>query len=306
MNKNRYKSSVNKVYYVFLIIYNIITLLLLTSKIFVTTNIALLGGLLFLVIDIFILLPQFFLTDYEFCDEYLKITDWPWHVYKIRYADMFDIKDGSYKAARRRKVALSLNTIAIGYQAKSIIENKDVNIYIYVSPDDTKNFLAELTKRVRGINEKSSSFTQSIDENSGKPVIVLLNSIIKIYSVIAGFFVKLYRKILKKPAIDDRVDNNTDITKQLDKFTKLEEKKDEEKIEVKSKNKEIEKVKVYEAEKSNKIQNKDVSKEMVSEHNKAIIIKKMEDNEEKIIINNNINEKFSIFKSIEDEEKNPE
>ena len=58
MNKNRYKSSVNKVYYVFLIIYNIITLLLLTSKIFVTTNIALLGGLLFLVFDIFILLPH--------------------------------------------------------------------------------------------------------------------------------------------------------------------------------------------------------------------------------------------------------
>lgn len=296
MDKNRYKSSVNRVYYVFLIIYNIITLLLLTSRVFVTTNVALLGGLLFLVIDIFIIIPQFFLTDYEFCDEYLKITDWPWHIYKIKYTDMVDIKDGSYKAARCRKVALSLNTIAIGYKAKSVIENKEVVIYIYVSPDDTKNFLLELTKRVKGINEKSNTFTQSVDENSGKPIIVFINAFIKIYSAIVGFFLKLYRKIFKKQIIDDKSDAN--ITEQLNKFTKFETKDNQ----VKSQNKDIKKVSVYEPELKD-TENRDAYSELLSEHNKAVIIKKKEGkNKEEIIINHSLNEKFSAFKSIENDE----
>lgn len=298
MNKNRYKSSVNKIYYAFLIIYNIITLLLLTSKIFVTTNVAFLGGLLFLVIDIFILIPQFFLTDYEFCNEYLKITDWPWHIYKIRYADMFDIKDGSYKAARRRKVALSLNTIAIGYKTRSVIENRDVNIYIYVSPDDTKNFLMELTRRVKGISEKGSTFTESVDENSGKPVIVFINSIIRIYSVVVGFFVKLYRKISKKPIIEDEDRADTDITKELDKFTKSKKKINIEKNKVESKYNKSKKIRAYEPE---KIKNKEDYKEIASNHNKAVIIKKNEKESEEIIINKNSNEKFSVFKSVDDE-----
>lgn len=152
--QTKFKTGINSIYLATVIIFNIVVLLLLTSKIFVTTNVGVLFGILLLVIDLLFIIPMIFFTGYEFKDEYLLIQDWPFKKYKIRYDSIFAIEDGDFESKNKRIVALSMNRLAVGYKYE-VVNRKDKNDiteekrYIYISPSEMSLFLIKLSGRLQ-------------------------------------------------------------------------------------------------------------------------------------------------------------
>ena len=151
--QTKFKTGINAFYLAAVIIYNIVVLLLLTSRIFVTVNIGMYFGILLFIIDIAFVLPLTFKTGYEFREKYLLINDWPVKKFKIPYEDIFTVEDGDFNTKQKKIVALSTNRIALGYKVevanpkdkKDIIEEKR---YIFISPSEMNLFLIRLNGRL--------------------------------------------------------------------------------------------------------------------------------------------------------------
>lgn len=177
--QTKFKTGINAFYLSAVIIFNIIVLLLLTSKIFVTTNIGMYFGILLLIIDVLFIIPMMFKTGYEFKENYLLVKDWPVKKYKIPYESIFSIEDGDFETKHKKIVALSTNRIAIGYKVKSVNpkDKKDVTqekSYIFISPSEMSLFLIRLNGRLKEseaemkIKAKKLSEQQKEHENKKK------------------------------------------------------------------------------------------------------------------------------------------
>lgn len=152
----RYKSSVNLFFAIFLALYQIVDVLLLTSPIFTDTKVGLKFGIFLLVIDAIAFIPMLFYVSYELRDDCLFVSDWPFGFYKIPYSAIFAIEDGDFKAEHKKMVGLSKNYIAIGYHKtkknrKGIAQ--EIEEYMYISPADKDSFLLFLNSKVKVVSK---------------------------------------------------------------------------------------------------------------------------------------------------------
>ena len=111
--QTKFKSGVNLFLSVFIVLFHIVILLLLTSPIFADTRVGLRFGIFLLILDAIFILPLPFVTCYEVREEYLYIRDWPLRVFKIPYGDIISVEDGDFEAKHKKIVAVSLNRIAV-------------------------------------------------------------------------------------------------------------------------------------------------------------------------------------------------
>lgn len=150
--QTKFKSGLNLFFVIFLSVYHIVILLLLTSPIFADTRVGLRFGIFLVIVDAVLFLPMPFVTCYEVREEYLYIRDWPLRVYKIPYGDIISVEDGDFEAKHKKIVALSMNRIAVGY-TKEIKhkkqESETVEEYIYISPADISSFLLRLSGKMQ-------------------------------------------------------------------------------------------------------------------------------------------------------------
>lgn len=151
--QTKFKSGLNLFFVIFLSVYHIVILLLLTSPIFADTRVGLRFGIFLLIVDAVLFLPMPFVTCYEVREEYLYIRDWPLRVYKIPYGDIISVEDGDFEAKHKKIVALSMNRIAVGYKKeithKKQQESETVEEYIYISPADISSFLLRLSGKMQ-------------------------------------------------------------------------------------------------------------------------------------------------------------
>lgn len=150
--QTKFKSGMNLFLVIFLAIFHIVILLLLTSPFFADTNVGLRFGIFLLIVDAILFLPMPILICYEVREEYLYIRDWPWRVYKIPYGDIISVEDGDFEAKRKKIVALSMNRIAVGYNKEikhKKQESETVEEYIYISPSDISSFLLRLSGKMQ-------------------------------------------------------------------------------------------------------------------------------------------------------------
>lgn len=150
--QTKFKSGVNLFLVLFMVVFHIVLLLLLTSPIFADTKVGLRFGIFLLIIDAILILPMPFFTCYEVREEYLYIRDWPLRVFKIPYGDIISVEDGDFEAKHKKIVALSMNRIAVGYR-KEVQHKKQepetVEEYIYISPSDMNSFLLRLSGKMQ-------------------------------------------------------------------------------------------------------------------------------------------------------------
>lgn len=150
--QTKFKSGVNLFLVLFIVVFHIVLLLLLTSPIFADTKVGLRFGIFLLIIDAVLILPMPFVTGYEVREEYLYIRDWPLRVFKIPYGDIISVEDGDFEAKHKKIVALSMNRIAVGYR-KEVQHKKQepetVEEYIYISPSDMNSFLLRLSGKMQ-------------------------------------------------------------------------------------------------------------------------------------------------------------
>lgn len=157
----KFRTGINAILSTFVIIFNIVILLLLTSRIFVTTNVGWIFGVFLLIIDACLIIPMLYLTGYEFKDEYLLVKDWPFRRYKIRYDSIFDIKDGDFDAKNKRMVALSYNRIAIAYKEKQK-DDTEKEMYMFVSPADMSLFLVRISGKLKQSEALTKQKTEAL------------------------------------------------------------------------------------------------------------------------------------------------
>ena len=86
--QTKFKSGLNLFYVLFLSVFQIVILLLLTSPIFADSKVGLRFGVLLFIIDAVLILPMLFFTKYEIGENELIIQDWPLRRYKIPYGDI--------------------------------------------------------------------------------------------------------------------------------------------------------------------------------------------------------------------------
>lgn len=150
--QTKFKSGVNLFFVLFMVIYHIVILLLLTSPIFADTKVGLRFGIFLLIIDAVLFLPIPFVTCYEVREDYLYIRDWPLRVFKIPYGDIISVEDGDFESKHKKIVALSMNRIAVGYNKEMKHRNhasETVEEYIYISPTDISSFLLRLSGKMQ-------------------------------------------------------------------------------------------------------------------------------------------------------------
>jgi len=162
----KFKTGVNAVYLGVFSAFNIIILLLLTSKIFVTTNIGVWFGVLLLIVDLLFFVPMFFATGYTLTDDALIVRDWPFKRYKIEYEDIFAVEDGDFECKNKRTVGLSMNRIAIGYNEERDGEVKQY--YIYISPAEMSLFLIKLSGRLNVSNAEVKRKTEELSASQAE------------------------------------------------------------------------------------------------------------------------------------------
>jgi|GEM_PF-1119218 len=150
--QTKFKSGLNLFYVLFLSVFQIVILLLLTSPIFAESKVGLRFGVLLFIIDAVLILPMLFFTKYEIGENELIIQDWPLRRYKIPYGDIISVEDGDFETKNKKTVALSMKRIAVGYRKESVDKNgktRSEEIYIYISPADLDAFLLRLSGKMQ-------------------------------------------------------------------------------------------------------------------------------------------------------------
>lgn len=173
--QTKFKSGLNLFYVLFLSVFQIVILLLLTSLIFAESKVGLRFGILLLIVDLILILPMPFLTRYEIRENELLIQDWPLRRYKIPYGDIISVEDGDFEAKNKRIVALSMNRIAVGYKKETTDKNgksRTQEIYIYISPADLDAFLLRLSGKMHigeeQAKEKAAELAKKQEEHLKK------------------------------------------------------------------------------------------------------------------------------------------
>lgn len=143
-----------------IVVFNIITVLLFSAKIFIDDFITVKFGVFFLIVDVLVLIPMYFFTYYTFEDETLLIHDFPLRKFRIKYTDILDVEDGDFETKEKKSiVALSLDRIVlvVREEKKEIKKDgegdeeeevKETKRYIYISPKDMNLFLIRLSARL--------------------------------------------------------------------------------------------------------------------------------------------------------------
>lgn len=173
--QTKFKSGLNLFYVLFLSVFQIVILLLLTSPIFAESKVGLRFGILLLIVDLIFILPMPFLTRYEVRENELVIQDWPLRRYKIPYGDIISVEDGDFESKNKRIVALSMHRIAVGYRKESVDKNgktRSEEIYIYISPADLDTFLLRLSGKMQigeeQAKEKAAQLAKKQEEHLKK------------------------------------------------------------------------------------------------------------------------------------------
>ena len=81
--KVKYKSSINLFLAIFMVLFQIVVLLLLTSPIFASSKLGLNWGIFLGIVDAVLCIPMFFLVRYELRSDCVYISDYPFGAYKI-------------------------------------------------------------------------------------------------------------------------------------------------------------------------------------------------------------------------------
>ena len=173
--QTKFKSGLNLFYVLFLSVFQIVILLLLTSPIFADSKVGLRFGVLLFIIDAVLILPMLFFTKYEIGENELIIQDWPLRRYKIPYGDIISVEDGDFEAKNKKTVALSMKRIAVGYRKESVDKNgktRSEEIYIYISPADLDTFLLRLSGKMQigeeQAKEKAAQLAKKQEEHLKK------------------------------------------------------------------------------------------------------------------------------------------
>lgn len=153
--KLKYKSSMNLLFAVFLGLFQIVVLLLLTSPIFAESRLGLRWGILLAVLDAAIFLPMLFLVHYEIRSDCLYISDYPFGFYKIPYDDILAIgEEVSKKEKHVKKVGLSTKYMTITY--RKLKKGAYETHYMLISPADAESFLIFLKSKTK-LEEKKEA-----------------------------------------------------------------------------------------------------------------------------------------------------
>lgn len=170
----KFKSGINKLLIPFVAIYNVVVILLFSTKFFMESMFGVKAGIAFLVIDLVLVIPMLFLTSYEFKEDYLYIREYPIRTYKIKYSDIFNVEDGDFETRDKKIVALSLDRVAIGYNKKNKKDETEKK-YIFISPADMSLFLIRLSGKLQkyetDIEEKAKEITAKQAEHLKKKAV---------------------------------------------------------------------------------------------------------------------------------------
>lgn len=169
--QTKFKSGLNLFYVLFLSVFQVVILLLLTSPIFAESKVGLRFGILLLIFDVVLILPMPFLTRYEVGETELIIQDWPLRRYKIPYGDIISVEDGDFEAKNKRIVALSMNRIAVGYRKETVDKkgkSQTEEIYIYISPADLDAFLLRLSGKMHIGEEQAKEKAAELAEKQAE------------------------------------------------------------------------------------------------------------------------------------------
>lgn len=173
--QTKFKSGLNLFYVLFLSVFQIVILLLLTSPIFADSKAGLRFGILLFIIDAVLILPMLFFTKYEIGENELIIQDWPLRRYKIPYGDIISVEDGDFESKNKKTVALSMKRIAVGYRKETVDKNgktRSEEIYIYISPADLDAFLLRLSGKMQigeeQAKEKAAELAKKQEEHLKK------------------------------------------------------------------------------------------------------------------------------------------
>ncbi|MBQ5994861.1 MAG: PH domain-containing protein [Clostridia bacterium] len=144
----KFESGVSFWLKLLIVVFNIITLLLFSAKIFIDSYITVKLGIAFLVVDAVVIVPLILLTYYKFEDDCLLIHDFPIRQFRIKYTDIVDVEDGDFETKEKKSiVALSLDRIVLVTEHEDS-EGKKHKRYIYISPKDMSLFLIRLSARL--------------------------------------------------------------------------------------------------------------------------------------------------------------
>ncbi len=144
----KFNSGVNKLLTAVIVVYQIIIVLLYSTKIFSLSNFGVNVAIALTVIDVLFVIPLAFMTYYKFYDDYLYIHDYPIRSFKIKYTDIFTVEDGDFETKDKSIVGLSLDRIAIGYYSENSKGEKEKR-YVFISPKDMNLFLIRLSSKLK-------------------------------------------------------------------------------------------------------------------------------------------------------------
>ena len=145
--KKVFKPKISKLFAFAVIFFSVVTVLMYHAYSVKRIPLFLLMGVVFTVVNIAYLLPNIFFTKYTFEEQYLVVREWPFRYTKVFYEDVVGFDDND-KDDRVKKVAMSFNSVTIGYY-----DDDDVKKYIEVSPKDMEMFLLVLSSRVKNFSD---------------------------------------------------------------------------------------------------------------------------------------------------------
>ena len=156
---NKFKSGISVLLFIFLIIYQILTVGMFMLSYFLYYKAITNGlGTILLIIDLVFLLPMVLNTYYTLEDDSLFIYQWPFIRERIPYSTIFEIDTEPVEKRRNIKSAtLSSIKIVIGYYKFSEENRKKEKRYIEISPGDMDLFLIKMGghfKRARDLAAK--------------------------------------------------------------------------------------------------------------------------------------------------------
>ena len=166
--KVKYKSSVNLFLAIFMVLFQIVVLLLLTSPIFASSKLGLNWGIFLGIVDAVLCIPMFFLVRYELRSDCVYISDYPFGAYKIPYADFLAVDDEKPEKEEKhlvKKVGLSTNYMVLTY--RKLKRGKYETRYMLISPAEKEDFVSLLKHKLKqeGVSLEKKATTSKEESN---------------------------------------------------------------------------------------------------------------------------------------------
>ncbi|MEG1846064.1 MAG: hypothetical protein RR239_04100, partial [Oscillospiraceae bacterium] len=87
--KTKFKSAINPFYLIGVVLFNIIIVVLITSRFYLKNITVSNYGIICLAIDLAFIIPMMIFTYYEFKEDYFLVFEYPFKKHKIKYENIF-------------------------------------------------------------------------------------------------------------------------------------------------------------------------------------------------------------------------